>query len=809
MKKSRSNSVDTDTNTAEEKGTKLVDQEYLSEALNRLRITSTPCVPTPEKFVLGTCFARWAVQARAVVSKHDPADYPAVILGLLSGEAADIVFQAGALDDTDLDSMFHNLRQLLDIRLHPVEYQSQFYKATQRRGESIRTYAFRLKQLTQKAFPGKSTAELEQRALERMVEGVHNPKIKRKLIKRCPEDIMTAVAMAVELELIERAVSNEDMDRNGGSNLPTQNGHSQPSGPEPDYRRGRWPQKPIGPWRREGFKPITENGRPLPQATRNNDVHVNNVANSRPGELVIPSICLSDLDAMLMLPVILSSRRMRGLVDTGAVKSLIDRTVLGTINGVQLKPYNGRLLSANGEAIGVAGRVFLTVDVDGMEINQEFIVAENLSVKLILGMDILRALNCTIDMAQGTVSTGVRVKTRDNIDSDESQSSDTIQAASVMRTERLLSLADTDATQEAREHIDELIHQYRSIMCWEGQPLGRTDVIQHRIDTGQSGPIRLNSRRIPGCYLKELEHMIKDMLRNNVIQPSKSPWAAPVVLVKKKNGSMRLCVDYRKLNEVTKKDRFPLPIMEDLFDALAGARIFSSLDLASGYWQVEVAEEDREKTAFVVPNGLYEFQTMPFGLSNAPATFQRLMSEVLKELIPHRCLVYMDDVIVHGRDEKEHLDNLRAVFACLADVGLKLQPAKCVFLAKKIRFLGHVICAEGISTDVEKTDKVANWPTPENEAELRSFLGLASYYRRFVAGFSAIAAPLTSLLCKNVPFEWSAKCTEAFVKLQEALCSAPLLRLPDLDADAGQFILDTDASENAIGPCYRRSTQTG
>ena len=146
---------------------------------------------------------------------------------------------------------------------------------------------------------------------------------------------------------------------------------------------------------------------------------------------------------------------------------------------------------------------------------------------------------------------------------------------------------------------------------------------------------------------------------------------------------MRLCVDYRKLNEVTKKDRYPLPIMEDLFDALAGAQVFSSLDLASGYWQVEVAEEDREKTAFVVPNGLYEFQTMPFGLSNAPATFQRLMAEVLKDLIPQRCLVYMDDVIVHGKNEKDHMDNLMRVFDRLQEVGLKLQQKNAFFSPKR------------------------------------------------------------------------------------------------------------------------------
>ena len=289
------------------------------------------------------------------------------------------------------------------------------------------------------------------------------------------------------------------------------------------------------------------------------------------------------------------------------------------------------------------------------------------------------------------------------------------------------------------------------------------------------------------------------MLKENVIRPSHSPWAAPVVLVKKKDGSLRLCVDYRKLNNVTRRDSFPLPNIDDILAALTGAQWFTTLDLASGYWQVEVEPNDREKTAFALPTGLYEFQTMPFGLVNAPATFQRLMQIVLHDLYPNKCLIYLDDVIVHGRTLDEHLQNLQLVLSQLQEAGLKLKPQKCHFLCSEVTYLGHLVSAAGIHSDPTKIQAIQNWPTPQSAEEVRQFLGLASYYRRFVYGFAHIAAPLTQLTEKHRKFQWTTECQEAFNKLQSALMSAPTLAFPNLSEKAGPFILDTDASDFGIG----------
>ncbi|MGL5405383.1 MAG: reverse transcriptase/ribonuclease H family protein, partial [Propionibacteriaceae bacterium] len=249
--------------------------------------------------------------------------------------------------------------------------------------------------------------------------------------------------------------------------------------------------------------------------------------------------------------------------------------------------------------------------------------------------------------------------------------------------------------------------------------------------------------------------------------------------------------------------------MDDVFDALAGAKIFSTLDLASGYWQVEVAEKDREKTAFTLQSGLYEFETMPFGLTNAPATFQRLMQQVLGHLITHCGLVYLDDFIVHGENETEHLRNLSSVLQALTDAGLKLKPSKCTLLQNEVKFLGHIVSQEGIRTDPDKIEKVKTWPTPTSETEVRSFLGLASYYRRFVKGFTNIIEPLNNLLKKDSPFQWDENCQIAFLKIRDLLCTTPILALPSTGIKAGKFVLDTDASEVAIGAVLSQRNANG
>ena len=330
--------------------------------------------------------------------------------------------------------------------------------------------------------------------------------------------------------------------------------------------------------------------------------------------------------------------------------------------------------------------------------------------------------------------------------------------------------------------------------------------MQHHIDTGDAKPIRQQARRVPLPRRETVHTLLNEMLAKGIISPSKSPWASPIVLVAKKDGSTRFCIDYRKVNLVTRKDAYPLPRVDDTLDTLTGSAWFSTIDLRSGYWQVEVSPNDREKTAFCTQEGLFQFNVMPFGLCNAPATFQRLMDCVLAGLQWTSCLVYIDDIIIMGKSFEDHLHNLQQVFDRLKHAGLKLHPAKCQFLQHKVHFLGHIVSAEGVTPDPSKTAKVKQWPTPNTAQETQQFLGLANYYRRFIKNFATIAKPLHQLTERKSSFKWTDQCQEAFLELKQRLTSAPLLALPDWSKP---FIVDTDASDTGIGAVLSQEHANG
>ena len=316
--------------------------------------------------------------------------------------------------------------------------------------------------------------------------------------------------------------------------------------------------------------------------------------------------------------------------------------------------------------------------------------------------------------------------------------------------------------------------------------------------------VRQPLRRHPPAHDDAIQKPAADMLEQGVIEPAKSPWASNVVLVKKKDGSLRCCIDYRQVNAATRKDAYPLPRTDMCLDAMSGARWFSTFDLRSSYHQVAMKPEDADKTAFICKEGQFKFTTMPFGLCNAGATFQQQMDMLMAGLAYEVCLVYLDDVIVFSSSVEEHIKRLRLVLSKLRDAGLKLKPSKCSLLQKQVSFLGHVVSGEGIRTDVEKGRVVADWPVPVNLREVRSFVGLCSYYRRFVKDFATISSPLHALTRKNASFHWSEDCQEAFEELKCALTSAPILAMPD---DESTFILDTDASHSAIGAVLSQNQQ--
>lgn len=356
--------------------------------------------------------------------------------------------------------------------------------------------------------------------------------------------------------------------------------------------------------------------------------------------------------------------------------------------------------------------------------------------------------------------------------------------------------ADKSLTVEQQMALEQLLEKYSNAFSSGPDDMGRTNLIQHRIDIGENDPVRLGLRRIPHEQIPVLKAEVDKLQRMGAIEPSTSPFASPTILVKKKDGTMRLCIDYRKLNAITKKDAHPLPRIEDIFDTLSGSKYFTTLDLAMGYHQVEMHPDDREKTAFSTPFGLFQYNVMPFGLATAPATFMRLMTIVFRGMLYNTCLAYLDDIIIFGRTFTEHLDRLAAVLKRVESASLKLKPSKCAFGKKSVSFLGHIISDKGISTDPEKLKKIQEWPALRRVDDVRSFLGYATYYRKFIPSFAHIAHPLNKLLQKDQIFQWSPACEEAFQTLKKAFCEIVTLAYPNF---AVPFIVDTDASDFGIG----------
>ncbi|RXN37833.1 Transposon Ty3-G Gag-Pol poly [Labeo rohita] len=350
---------------------------------------------------------------------------------------------------------------------------------------------------------------------------------------------------------------------------------------------------------------------------------------------------------------------------------------------------------------------------------------------------------------------------------------------------------------EAEQHeLAELLCAYSDVFSTGPTDLGRTNLVQHDIQTRPGPPVKQQPRRMAFEKQQSADEQIQQNLDAGLASPSNSCWASPIVMVRKKDQTYRLCVDYRALNERTIKDAYPFPRIQDTLDTLSTAKWFSTLDLASGYWQVELTPQARQAAAFCSRKGLFAWNVMPFGLCNAPATFQRLMDRVLAGMQWEICLVYLDDIIVLGKDVKEMLQRLAQVFERLRQANLKLKPAKCCLFRRQVVYLGHIVSEHGIATDPEKVQKIREWPEPMSVNEVRQFVGLASYYRRFVKDFATVAKPLHNLLRKHVRFHWTPESQQAFDTLKELLTTAPILGYP---MDSGDLILDTDASNFGIG----------
>ena len=349
---------------------------------------------------------------------------------------------------------------------------------------------------------------------------------------------------------------------------------------------------------------------------------------------------------------------------------------------------------------------------------------------------------------------------------------------------------------DEKEIMKSLLKKHASLFASDPKKPNCTNRVEHRILTGDALPVYMKPRRVPVAWESDINQQVEQMLENGIIRPSCSPWNSPIILVDKKDASKRFVCDYRGLNQVTKKDTYPLPHIHDVVDKMHGAVYWSSLDAASAYWAMPIREVDKEKTAFSVPRGKFEFNVMSYGLCNAGASYQRLMDLTLSGLPPDRTLAYMDDIVVYTKTFDEHVTALDAVLTRLGESGIQLRADKCVLGVHDLEFLGFELSKKGIKPQKRLTQAVRDFPAPKSRKEVRRFLGLSGFYRSFIKHYATIAKPLSELTSEKVNFKWTEEREKSFNDLKNALLSAPVLAFPQ---PSKEFVLEVDASGVAVG----------
>ena len=470
-------------------------------------------------------------------------------------------------------------------------------------------------------------------------------------------------------------------------------------------------------------------------------------------------------------------QKIRALIDTGAACCIMRKDVYFELCRVQqrstLLQHKRKLYAVNGEKRQTLGDT--EIKLGGIALIPITIVA-NIRQEMIIGSEVLTMGKAVIDY-----------------------NTQTLKLFDVQFKLETISKADIAEIKESTGYplVDTTIEDFQHIFATAEDPIGLCTEGKCTIETNYHSPIRQRPYRMPLAKRYLVEEQIKEMLQAGVIRPSTSPWASPITLVPKKSGNeMRFCVDYRKVNNISNKDSYPLPLIQDIFDSMGGAKIFSTLDLKAGYWQIPMQENDIEKTAFVCEAGLYEFQRMPFGLTSAPSQFQRIMNKILAGYIGKFVFVYLDDIVIYSRSPEEHARHLRLVLRRIENAGLKLNPKKCDFCKKSVELLGYIVSDQGIAPQPEKTEAIVQLPPPIDVKGVRSFLGMTGYYRQCIPEYAKYAAPLVYLTKKHARFQWGSEQQAGFEYLKKALTAEPIMAYPNTNK---AYKLYTDACNYAVG----------
>ncbi|KAJ9567011.1 hypothetical protein OSB04_002977 [Centaurea solstitialis] len=492
------------------------------------------------------------------------------------------------------------------------------------------------------------------------------------------------------------------------------------------------------------------------------------------------------------------------LFDSGADRSFVSLEFRPKINKKSQNLKEDHIIEySNGELVRANKIRKCTLGLAGKDFSIDLIPIKIGSFDIIVGMDWMSKHRATICCAEKIVALALPDGGLLEVYGDKPKRDIKIVSFMKMRghlrKECVAFMAHVIDTKAKEKRIQDIpvVREFPEVFPEELPGLPPQRQVEFHIDlVPGAGPIVKSPYRLAPSEMQELSNQLQELLDKGFIRPSSSPWGAPVLFVKNKDGSFRMCIDYRELNKITIKNRYPLPRIDDLFDQLQGATYFSKIDLRSGYHQMRVREEDIAKTAFRTRYGHYEFLVMPFGLTNAPAVFMDLMNRVCRPYLDKFVIVFIDDILIYSQSKEDHEQHLRSILELLKAEELYAKFSKCEFWIREVHFLGHVVNKEGIHVDPAKIEAIKKWEAPKTPTEIRQFLGLAGYYRRFIANFSKIAQPLTALTQKDKKFIWGEKQEEAFQVLKHKLCNAPILALPE---GTDNFVVYCDASHQGLG----------